>query len=120
MFDMPRPDVTTEGWNTWPTEKVSRTLMRDARSRSTVHEHAVKAIAALPSDFAALSLAPLIRDRVERLVRGGEAKELRDSLITFALSRVDWIQLAQAEVEAALPEDDEPALQPRVVIASRF
>ncbi len=120
MFDMARPDVTTEGWNTWPTEKVSRTLMRDVRSRSTVREHAAKAIAALPSNVAALTIAPLIRDRVESLVRSGEAEELRDSLITFALSRVDWLQLAQAEVEAALPEEDEPALQLRVVTVSRF
>jgi hypothetical protein len=115
MFEMARPDVTTEGWNTWPTEKVSRTLMRDVCSRSTVREHTAKAIAALPSDVAALTIAPLIRDRVESLVRSGEAEELRDSLITFALSRVDWLQLAQAEVEAALPEGDEPAIQPRVV-----
>lgn len=115
MFEALRPDVTTEGWNTWPTERVSRALVRDPRSRSLAREHAANALTVMAPDVAALTLAPTIRDHVERVVRSGAAQELRNSLITFALSRVDWLQLAQAEVEAALSEEDEPASQVQVL-----
>lgn len=118
MFGLCRPDVTTEGWNTWPTEKVSRTLVRDVRLRSIAQEHAANALTTMAPDVAALALAPTIGEHVERLVRSGEAQELHDSLITFALSRVDWLQLANAEVEAALPEEDEPASQVRIITAA--
>jgi hypothetical protein len=49
---------------------------------------------------------PVIRELVKRAVTEGEAERLRDSLVAFALSRVDWLQLAQAEIEAAAPEDE--------------
>jgi hypothetical protein len=64
-----RPHTTNEGWNTWPTEKVSHTLVNDPRVR-------------------------------------GDAEGLRESLVAFALSRVDWMQLAEAEIAAAIPEDE--------------
>jgi hypothetical protein len=109
MFEASRPDVTTEGWNTWPTEKVSHALVRDPRSHSFAREHAATALTVMAPDVAALTLAPTIRNHVESVVRSGEAEELHESLITFALSRVDWLQLARAEIEAALPEEAEPA-----------
>lgn len=72
-LEISRPDVTTEGWHTWPTEKVM--------------------------------LVPAIRDVMESALRCDGAEELRESLITFALSRVDWLQPAAAEIEAAIPEE---------------
>lgn len=118
MFFASRPDITNEGWNTWPTERVSRALVREPRSRSFARELVANVLAVTDPDVAALALAPTIRDHVETVVRSGEAEELRASLITFALSRVDWLQLAQAEVEAAFPENDEPASRVRVLTAA--
>lgn len=118
MLVTARPDITTEGWNTWPTERVSRALVRDPRSRSLAREQAAEALTVMAPNVAALTLAPTIRDHIESVVRSGEAEELRDNLITFALSRVDWLQLAHAEIEAALPEEAEPASQVRILTAA--
>jgi hypothetical protein len=49
----------------------------------------------------------VIRGLVEGALTRGEAERLRDSLVAFGLSRVDWLQLALAEVDATIP-DDEP------------
>jgi hypothetical protein len=106
MLDVARPDTTNEGWNTWPTEKVSHALVRNGRIHGRVRACAIAALAKEAEDVAALRLVPVIRELVERAVTQGEAERLRDSLVAFALSRVDWLQLAQAEIEAASPEDE--------------
>ncbi|MGH7720464.1 MAG: hypothetical protein ACREON_16660 [Gemmatimonadaceae bacterium] len=54
MFEISRPDVTTEGWHSWPTEKVSHALMRDLRSRAIVQAHAATALATKTKEVAAL------------------------------------------------------------------
>jgi hypothetical protein len=59
-------------------------------------------------------LAPAIQDIIQVALRSGDAEELRETLITFALSRVDWLQLAQAEIEAAIPEEPQPVALMRV------
>jgi hypothetical protein len=107
MFEFSRPDVTTEGWHTWPTEKVSHVLVRDKRLRSAVQAHAAVILETMPPDVAALALVPTVRDAIESGLSCGEAEELRESLMTFALSRVDWLQLAAAEIEAGTPEEPE-------------
>jgi hypothetical protein len=60
----------------------------------------------------------VVRDLVESLVRSGEADELRESLVTYALSRVDWLQLAQSVVEGMAPEDELERLQVLAACAS--
>ena len=107
MLEFSRPDVTTEGWHTWPTEKVSHVLVRDPRLRAAVQAHAAVVLETMPPDVAALALVPTVRDVIESGLRCGEAEELRESLMTFALSRVDWLQLAAAEIEAGTPEEPE-------------
>jgi hypothetical protein len=108
MLEFSRPDVTTEGWHTWPTEKVSHVLVRETRLRAAVQAHAAVVLKTMPPEVASLALAPTVRDVIESGLRCGEAEELRERLMTFALSRVDWLQLAAAEIEAATPEDPEP------------
>jgi hypothetical protein len=109
MFTLSRPDVTNEGWHTWPTEEVSHVLARRPQIRSALHEHLAEAVAGAQDEVAAFKLAPSIRRVVEAAVREGEVPELRERLITYALSRVDWLQLAEALVEAASPEALEEA-----------
>ena len=104
MFTLSRPDVTNEGWHTWPTEKVSHTLARTPQIRSAIHAGVVKELADASDDIAALRLAPVVQCVIEAAVRDGEVPELRERLITYALSRVDWLQLAEALIEAAVPE----------------
>src|SRR5690348_9309828 len=99
MFEFSRPDVTDQAWHTWPTEQVSQTLRRPARSRSFLAAHAAARLAGAPKDVAVIRLAPVVRDIVESLVRSGQADELRESLVTYALSRVDWLQLAQMVID---------------------
>lgn len=106
MFEFSRPDVTGEGWHTWPTGEVSQALLRAPHSRRLLDAHAATALAAIPEDVAVFRLAPVVRDLVESLVRSGEADKLRESLVTYALSRVDWLQLAQSVVEGMAPEDE--------------
>jgi hypothetical protein len=87
MLEFSRPDVTTEGWHTWPTEKVSHVLVRDPRSRAAVQAHAAVVLETMPPDVAALALVPTVRDVIESGLRYGEAEELRESLMTFAQLR---------------------------------
>ena len=65
--------------------------------------------ATVPAEVAALRLASRTRDLVEKEVREGDASELCEELLTYALSRVDWLQFAQAQIEAAAPEALEDA-----------
>src|SRR5438093_842213 len=118
MFEFSRPDVTGEGWHTWPTGQVSQALLRASHSRRLLDTHGAAALAAAPEDVAVLRLAPVVRDLVESLVRSGEADELRESLVTYALSRVDWLQLAQSVVEGMAPEDELDRTQVRAACAS--
>jgi hypothetical protein len=106
MFTVSRPDTTDEGWNTWPTEKVSHALVQDQRMRERLRAYAIATLGRNPTDVAAIRLAPVIRALVESALTRGEAERLRECLVAFALSRVDWLQLAEAEVEAAIPEDE--------------
>lgn len=106
MFVATRPDTTNEGWNSWPTEKVSHALVSSLPARACMRTHATELLAEAPADVVALRLAPIIRELVEDAVRQGRAERLRESLVAYALSRVDWLQLAQAEVEATVPEDE--------------
>jgi hypothetical protein len=106
MFSATRPDTTTEGWNSWPTQEVSHALVVDPGARGRLRACAIATLASEPADVAALRLAPAIHELVVSAVTRGEAEHLRDGLVAFALSRVDWLQLAQAEIEAAIPEDD--------------
>jgi hypothetical protein len=106
MFEFSRPDVTGEGWHTWPTGEVSQALVRATHSRRLLDVRAAAELAAAPDDVAVFRLAPVMRDLVESLVRSGEAEELRESLVIYALSRVDWLQLAQSVVEGMAPEDE--------------
>jgi hypothetical protein len=106
MFVVSRPDTTNEGWNTWPTEQVSHALVRDQRTHGRLRAHAIATLAREQADVATVRLAPLIRELVEGALIRGEAEPLRQSLLAFALSRVDWLQLAEAEVEGAIPEDE--------------
>jgi hypothetical protein len=105
MSALSRPDTTNEGWNTWPTEKVSHALVNDRRASTQINELATAALRTVPADVAALKLAPLIRETVEETLRHGDAERLRDSFVDFALSRVDWLQLAQSQVEAAAGDE---------------
>ena len=118
MFEFSRPDVTGEGWHTWPTGQVSQALLRASHSRRLLDRHAATALAAAPEDVAVFRLAPVVRDLVESLLRSGEADELRESLVTYALSRVDWLQLAQSMVEGLAPEDELERIQARAACAS--
>jgi hypothetical protein len=106
MFEFSRPDITGEGWHTWPTGKVSQALLRAPHSRRLLDVRAAAELAAAPHDVAVFRLAPVVRDLVESLVRSGQADQLRESLVTYALSRVDWLQLAQSVVEGMAPEDE--------------
>jgi hypothetical protein len=83
-------------------------LVRETRLRAAVQAHAAGVLKTMPPEVASLALAPTVRDVIESGLRCGEAEELRERLMTFALSRVDWLQLAAAEIEAATPEDPEP------------
>ena len=105
MFVVSRPDTTNEGWNTWPTETVSHVLVRDGRARARIEARAMDEVAAAPADVAAFRLAPVIRETVGDLLSEAAANQLRDSLVLFALSRVDWLQLAEAAVEAVVQDD---------------
>jgi hypothetical protein len=105
MFDVLRPDATNEGWNTWPTEEVSHALVRDRHANSRIREQTIAALENAPFDVVALKLAPVIREAVADVLNQSNAEQLRDSLVAYALSRVDWLQLAQSQVEAAA--DDE-------------
>jgi len=104
MFTLSRPDVTNEGWHTWPTEKVSHTLVRRPRIRSSITARLAAEIGNPSDDAAAFRVAPAVRGIVEAAVRDGEVPELREHLITYALSRVDWLQLAEALIEAMVHE----------------
>jgi uncharacterized protein YidB (DUF937 family) len=104
MFTLSRPDVTDEGWHTWPTEKASHALARNPQIRSAIEAQVVEQLEGTSRDVAAFRLAPLVREVIDAAVRDGEAPELNDGLISYGLSRVDWLQLADALVEAALPE----------------
>jgi hypothetical protein len=104
-----RPDTTNEGWNTWPTEKVSHALVKDRAAHARVREHTTQLLSQAPADLAALSLASLIRGVVESALEEDGAEQLRESLVAFALSRVDWLQLAQAELDTAIAQDTEVA-----------
>jgi hypothetical protein len=106
MFAVSRPDTTNEGWNTWPTEQVSHALVQDRRAHGRLQAHAIATLAGEPPETAAARLAPLIRELVEGALTRGEAEPLRESLLAFALSRVDWLQLAEAAVEGAIPEEE--------------
>jgi hypothetical protein len=106
MLAVSRPDTTNEGWNTWPTEQVSHALVQDQSRHGSLRAHAIATLAREEADVAAVRLVPLIRALVEDALTSGEAEQLRESLLAFALSRVDWLQLAQAEVEASIPEDE--------------
>jgi hypothetical protein len=106
MFTVSRPDTTNEGWNSWPTEKVSHALVRDRRVRGRVEANRIAMLTNASADVAALELAAVIRQLVEGVLKRGEAEELREELVAFALSRVDWLQLAQAQVDAAITEDE--------------
>ncbi|HZT94756.1 MAG TPA: hypothetical protein VE985_09790 [Gaiellaceae bacterium] len=118
MFEFSRPDVTNEGWHTWPTGEVSQALVRASHSRRFLDVHAAAELAAAPDDVAVFRLAPVVRDLVESLLRNGEADELRESLVIYALSRVDWLQLAQSVVEGVAPEDELDRGQPLAACAS--
>jgi hypothetical protein len=106
MCAVSRPDTTNGGWNTWPTEQVSHALVQDRRGHGRLRAHAIATLAREEADVAAVRLVPLIRGLVEDALTRGEAEKLREGLLAFALSRVDWLQLAQAEVEASIPEDE--------------
>lgn len=108
MFEFSRPDVTDQGWHTWPTQEVCRALRRPSDSRSFLDTHAAARLAGSPKDVAVIRLAPVVRHIVEGLVGSGQADELRESLVTYALSRVDWLQLAQMVIEEMAFEDPEP------------
>jgi hypothetical protein len=108
MFEPLRPDVTTEGWNTWPTEKVSHALVRYPVTYANLKREAAEALTSVPPNVAAYSVVPTIRHIVEAALQTAEAEDLRDELLTFALSRVDWLQLAQAQIEAEISEEAEP------------
>jgi len=100
MFATSRPDVTNEGWHSWPTEKVSHELVREPRLRAAVTAEAVDAALTSPAEVATFRLAARIRSLVEGEVREGHTSELNESLVIYALSRVDWLQLAEAQLEA--------------------
>jgi hypothetical protein len=118
MFEFSRPDVTDEGWHTWPTEQVSQALLKASNSRRVLDVHAATMLTAAPEDVVVFRLAPVVRDLVESLVRGGEADQLRESLVIYALSRVDWLQLAQSVVEGMAPEDGLERIQVLAACAS--
>ena len=104
MFVVCRPDTTNEGWNSWPTEKVSHALVRDRRRSERIGAQADSLLREVSADVAALRLAQVIRDVMDEALAHDEADRLRDTLVAFALSRVDWLQLAQAQLEARAPE----------------
>jgi hypothetical protein len=105
MFGVSAPDTTNEGWNTWPTEKVSHALVNDRRAMTHMRALTTSALENAPADVAALRLAPVIREAVEEFLSHGGGERLRDSLVAFALSRVDWLQLAESQVEAAADKE---------------
>lgn len=105
MFVSFRPDVTNEGWNTWPTEVVSHALARRGPLWAALQTDIEGAHESGPPEVAALRLASGIRSLIEDAVRDGDARDLRESLITYGLSRVDWLQLAQAQIE--MPNSDQ-------------
>jgi hypothetical protein len=49
-----------------------------------------------------------MRAAVENPLGSGWADELRDNLVSFALSRVDWLQLAHTEVERVTRRSPSP------------
>ncbi len=110
MLRLSAPDTTNEGWNTSPTEKVSHALVADQRATTRIRSLATAALHDASSDVAALRLAPIIREAVEDALSDGGAMALRDSLIAFALSRVDWLQLAQSQLEAAADDEVLPGV----------
>jgi hypothetical protein len=106
VVNVSTPDTTNEGWNSWPTERVSHALVRDQRAHARIGARATAEVARAPADIAAFRLAPVIRETIEDLLGNAAADELRESLVTFALSRVDWLQLAEAAIEATVAEDE--------------
>lgn len=104
MFAISRPDTTDEGWNSWPTEKVSHALVRKPPLRAATTRATLKAATAGPTEAAVFQLASQIRGLVEQCVRQGDAPDLREYLVAYALSRVDWFQLADAHLESAVAE----------------
>lgn len=109
MFGISRPDTTNEGWNTWPTEKVSHALVRKPRLRAVLQDEASHAVTTAPTEVALLGLADRIRDLVEEEVASGSDADLEESLLAYALSRVDWLQLAQSQIEATFSDSMEQA-----------
>jgi hypothetical protein len=111
MLEMLRPDTTEDGWNTWPTERVSYS-MRDDPSvwRDVIRIHVASELQGSCADVAAVRLGRLMRTLVERAVKAGEAGQLQEDLLRFALSRVDWFQLAQMSIADALPDDQRSLL----------
>jgi hypothetical protein len=105
MSGVSRPDTTNEGWNTWPTEKVSHALVNNRHASTRIRALATRTLERAPADLAALRLAPIIRQAVEGVLSSDDGERLQDSLVMFALSRVDWLQLAQSQIEAVA--DDE-------------
>ena len=105
MIESLRPDTTDEGWNTWPTEQVSHTLSRDPFWSELIQSHVENELADKSADAASMTVALIIRKLTEGIVSTGEADELRTNLLTFALSRVDWFQLAQSRIADAVPEE---------------
>jgi hypothetical protein len=104
MFESLRPDVTDEGWNTWPTQAASHALAQQAQLRVALQKCLDDALLTSPREVAALQLASEIRRLIEDAARNGDDGALRENL-TYALSRVDWLQLAQAQI--ATPDSDE-------------
>ena len=68
--------------------------------------HAAARLAGFPKDVAVIRLAPVVRHIVEGLVGSDQADELRESLVTYALSRVDWLQLAKMVIDGMALEDE--------------
>jgi hypothetical protein len=114
MLDMLRPDTTEDGWNTWPTERVSYAMREDPSVwRDVISIHVASELQGSCVDVAAVRLGRIMRTLVERAVKIGEAERLREDLVRFALSRVDWFQLAHASIEDALPDDERSVLYRR-------
>ena len=106
MLEMLRPDTTEDGWNTWPTERVSYAIREDPSAwREVLKVHVASEMQGSSADAAAMKLGRIMRTLVQRAVQAGEAKQLQEDLLCFALSRVDWFQLARTSIEDALPDD---------------
>jgi hypothetical protein len=100
-----RPDATSECWNSWPTEKVGQALADVPFWCELIQAHVVNELREGSVDAAAVRVAHAIRRLVEDALKSGDAEELKDRLVTFALSRVDWFQLAQRRIERASPSE---------------